>query len=94
MGNKNKTDDFREKEVIDIKEGKRLGFVSEIEFDVCDGRITAIIVENSCGFGKGETVCIPWEKIEKIGEDIILVDSCGCLPPPPPCGTRKKFGFI
>ena len=93
MGNKNKTDDFREKEVIDIKDGRRLGFVSEIEFDVCDGKITAIIVQGACGFGKNDAVCIPWDKIDKIGEDIILVDSCGCMPPAP-CGQRKKFGFI
>ena len=92
--NKSKTDDFREKEVINIADGKRLGYVSEIEFDVCDGKITAIVVSNSCGFGKSEDILIPWEQIRKIGEDIILVDACGCCPPQ--CGEehRRKRGFI
>ena len=94
---RSKTDDFREKEVISITDGRRLGYVTEIEFDVCDGRITAIVVGVSCGFGKGEECYIPWEKIQKIGEDIILVDTCGCLPPPPPAcceGPKRKWGFL
>ena len=90
---KSKSDDFREKEVISIIDGKRLGFVYEIEFDVCDGRITAILAEGGC-FGKGECVRIPWEQIRKIGEDIILVDATGCCPPPPECRPHKKWGFI
>ncbi len=94
---RSKTDDFREKEVISITDGKRLGYVTEIEFDICDGKITGIVVGNSCGFGKGEEYYIPWEQIRKIGEDIILVDTCGCLPPPPPIsceGPKRKWGFL
>ena len=71
------SEDFRDKEVICVSDGRRLGFVSEIEFDVCDGRITAIIVCGEggvLGIGKGQAVTVPWEKIQKIGEDIILVD--------------------
>ena len=93
---RNKTDDFREKEVINVTDGRRLGYVVEIEFDVCDGKITAIIADGGGAFGKGECVCIPWEKIQKIGEDIILVDASGCCPPLA-CGegkTKRKWGFI
>ena len=70
------SEDFRDKQVICVADGRVLGNVAEIEFDVCDGRITAIVVCGDGGlFGRGEEVLIPWDKIEKIGEDVILV--CG-----------------
>lgn len=76
------SEDFRDKEVICVSDGRRLGYVAEIEFDVCDGRITAILVCGEggvLGIGKGQVVTVPWEKIQRIGEDIILVD--GIEPP-------------
>lgn len=86
------TEDFREKEVINSADGRRLGFISELEFDTADGRITAIVVPGEGGFlglGKKGRIVIPWGRIECIGEDVILVNAAGCLPPPPPpkrCG--------
>ena len=93
---KNKTDDFREKEVINVCDGRRLGYVIEIEFDVCDGRITAIIADGGGCFGRGESICIPWDQIQKIGEDIILVDASGCCPPASFSENKgkRKWGFI
>ena len=77
---------FRDKEVINSCDGRRLGYVTDIEFDVCDGRITAIVVPVKGGFFGcgGEEIVIPWQKIQKIGEDIILVDAEGCCPPKKP----------
>ena len=80
------SEDFREKEVINISDGKRLGCVSEVEFNTCDGRLTAIIVPLGGGFlgmGGKDRLCIPWERIERIGEDVILVNAEGIMPPPP-----------
>ena len=70
-----KTENFREKEVVNTSDGRRLGFISEVEFDICTGKITAIVVGCAGGFfGKGKKdIVIPWCNIEKIGEDIILV---------------------
>ena len=34
--------DLREKEVINICDGERLGFVEDVEFDLCTGKITHI----------------------------------------------------
>lgn len=68
--------ELREKEVINLCDGRRLGFVCDVEFELCDGRITAIIVpgESSLlGFGRCEMIVIPWDKIETIGSDAILV---------------------
>ena len=68
------SEDFRDKQVICVADGRLLGNVAEIEFDVCDGRITAIVVCGEGGiFSRGGELVIPWEKIEKIGEDVILV---------------------
>lgn len=79
-------ENIREKEVINACDGRRLGYVADIEFDVCDGRITAIVVPLKGGFlgCGGENIVIPWDKIQKIGVDIILVDAEGCCPPPKP----------
>lgn len=85
------SEDFREKEVINVCDGKRLGCVSEVEFNVCDGRLTAIIVPvegGFLGFGGKERIVIPWEKIERIGEDVILVNAEGLLPTP--CKKKGK----
>lgn len=74
----NRSSDFRQKEVINVSDGKRLGFVSDVEIDLENGRVEAIIlpgVGKLFGLlGKDNEFYIPWEKIKKIGEDIILVD--------------------
>ncbi|MBE6531094.1 MAG: YlmC/YmxH family sporulation protein [Ruminococcaceae bacterium] len=69
------TCELREKEVVNICDGARLGCPSDFEFNVCDGRITALIVPRGCGFlGFGrDDIIIPWCKIECIGSDTILV---------------------
>ena len=68
--------DLRDKEVINICDGRILGYVDDIEIDICSGKLIALIVpcESSfLGFAKGRSVVILWECIEKIGEDAILV---------------------
>ncbi len=70
--------ELREKEVINCKNCKRLGFVADIEFNHCNGQIEAIIVPGpgklfSC-FGSCTEFCIKFCNIVRIGPDIILVD--------------------
>ncbi len=79
------TCELREKEVINMCDGAKLGCPTDFEFSVCDGKITAIIVAGQggfLGFGQSEDLIIPWNKIECIGEDTILVKlSAGeCIP--------------
>lgn len=73
-----KSSDFRQKEVINIRDGRRLGVIIDMEFDLQAGRITAIVVPGPSrlmGFLKGDNdYIIPWDKIKKIGDDVILVD--------------------
>ena len=71
------TAELREKDVILVKDGKKLGFITDFEIDVSSGRITAVIVSPMSGYfcfpgGKNE-YRIPWEKIDCIGEDAVLV---------------------
>ena len=66
------------KEVICIADGRRLGFVSDVEIELPEGRVLAILVPGPCRFmgvlGRQEDYCIPWHCIKRIGPDIILVD--------------------
>ena len=76
--NKESGMDFRHKEVINIKDGKRLGYVQDVCANLETGRITSIIVPGSkklmSMFAREDDIVIEWEKIKCIGEDIILVD--------------------
>ena len=71
--------DLRKLEVINICNGKRLGCITDIEFDLCSGNILAILIpkkpEINDLFCKKEKrfFKIPWCCIERIGDDIILV---------------------
>ena len=70
------TAQLRDKEIINLCDGMRLGFATDFEINVCDARIVALIVPSCGGFlglAKGEELVIPWDKIECIGEDTILV---------------------
>ena len=70
--------DFKHKEVVNIKDGKRLGYVQDVCADLESGRITSIIVPGNNKlfkfFSGSDDVVIPWENIKCIGEDIILVE--------------------
>ena len=70
------TSGIGKKQVINVRDGAVLGYVTDIEFDVCDGRITAIIVgcQSTLGFCKGDSIRVPWRNIKCIGEDTILVE--------------------
>lgn len=70
--------ELREKEVINICDGKRLGCVVDLEFHPCSGQIEAVIIPGPgkiCGFfGTDSEYVIPFACIKKIGPDIILVE--------------------
>ena len=66
------------KEVVNICDGARLGFVTDVEVDIKNGRIVAIIVPGPCKFfgmiGRRDDFVIPWNCIRQIGADIILIE--------------------
>ncbi|MGN0570687.1 MAG: YlmC/YmxH family sporulation protein [Candidatus Fimenecus sp.] len=69
--------DLREKEIINLKDGCRLGSVCDVEIDTCTGRVLALIVFGKSKFmgfgGRTDDIRIAWEDIEVIGDDTILV---------------------
>lgn len=70
--------DFKHKEVININNAQRLGYVQDVTADFKTGTIKEIIVPGSNNFfnifSTGNEIIIPWNSIRTIGEDIILVD--------------------
>jgi len=75
--------DLKLKNVINVVDGKILGGISDIEIDVESGKLTAIVVPGNGRFlglfSRAEDVVIPWEKIRKIGSDVILVEASASL---------------
>ena len=73
-----KFSDMRSKEVICARDGQRLGFVSDMEFDENTGRISSIIVPGAYRymgvFGREDDIVIEWERITTIGEDLIIIE--------------------
>ncbi|WP_317855437.1 YlmC/YmxH family sporulation protein [Chakrabartyella piscis] len=67
-----------EKEVVNICDGRRLGFVCDLEFDLSSGCICALLVPDcTCKwnvFTKSQQYRIPWSCIKQIGDDIILIE--------------------
>ena len=70
--------ELREKEVINICSGRRLGCVVDVEINVCTGEVEAIVIPGPgkiCGFfGTDCEYVIPFRCIKKIGPDILLVE--------------------
>ena len=70
--------EIRCKEVVNICDGRRLGFVGDLEICMPEGTVCALIVPGPYRFwglfGKGEDYYIPWDCIRKIGDDIILIE--------------------
>ena len=68
---------FKQKEVINLIDGRRLGYVQDVEAEFSTGEITAIVVPGTSkmfSMGNKGDITIPWNKIKKIGDDIILVE--------------------
>lgn len=70
---------LRQMEIIDISEGKRLGFIGDIIFDDDFTRIDAFVIPSQSSiismFKKKDETIIKWSQIKVIGVDIILVDT-------------------
>lgn len=84
--------ELRCREVINLCDGARMGYVSDVQFNPDSGQITALIVPETAGvlglLGRGDDAVIPWESVEKIGEDIIFVRYASSCPTP---RTKKWF---
>ena len=84
--------DMHDKEVINLANGSRLGNVDDVVLDTTTALLTAIIIygkQKLFGIrGHEDDLVIPWENIEVIGEDTILVHYD--FIPAPPSAKRKN----
>ena len=71
--------ELRNKQVVCVKNGKVLGYISDIELDTQSGSLISIIIYGRPRFlglfGKTEDIVIPWNDIEVIGPETVLVKS-------------------
>ena len=77
--------ELRQKEVVDLETGERLGRTCDLAFSFDTGCVLGISVPERGAFCKSERF-IPLCDIQKIGEDVVLIRS---KPQPPPCKKGK-----
>ena len=84
--------ELKRKDVLEVSSGKNLGKITDLIIEKKSGKIQKIIVPGKRGgFLSCENLEIKYSKIQKIGDDVILVDlSNDCKPPKsckpePPC---------
>ena len=69
--------DLKQREVINITNAERLGFINDVDIDFETGKIRSVIIPNRRNFpfifSKRNDYIIPWEKIVAVGREIVLV---------------------
>ena len=73
--------ELRDKEIIDIHTGYRLGYCCDLELDDREGCIAALIAPGRPRLfgllGREDDYILPWKNIVRVGSDIILVEIKG-----------------
>lgn len=72
--------ELRVLDIINIEDGRRLGPIIDLDLDLEKGIVKGIVVLTSSrgkgifGGGRSGDIFVPWEKVIKVGVDVILVD--------------------
>lgn len=84
--------DLKNKDVININDGKKLGHITDIVFDSTNGQVVGINVPGDKKFfRKNDDIFIPLIRLKKIGNDVIIVN----LPVNNAVGyAQKNNGYI
>jgi YlmC/YmxH family sporulation protein len=70
--------DLQNKDIVNIKDGKKIGNIVDVTIDNNGYMISFIIQKNKFNiniFKNNNEEEIKWKQIKKIGEDVILVDT-------------------
>ncbi len=71
-------DELKNKQVVCIKDGRVLGYISDIELDTDNGSLTSLIIygrPKALGLiGREDDIIIPFEDIKVIGPETVLVN--------------------
>ena len=82
--------DLRCKEVINVTDGTRYGYVGDVEVDLETGQVRTLVVPGRLRFfgllGREAERVFPWSAVRRFGEDIILVEGEG------PAPARRRRG--
>ena len=66
--------ELKEKEIVNVCDGKKLGHITDIVFDNENGIVKGIVVPGERKlFKRNDDVFIPLEKLKRIGDDVILI---------------------
>jgi YlmC/YmxH family sporulation protein len=74
-----KVSELKDLEVISMWDGRRLGPILDIEIDLDEGAVKALVLsEDSAGglpgfFRKSKELIVSWDRIYRIGADTILI---------------------
>lgn len=78
-----------ERDVVNVTTGQNLGKVDDISFEPETARITGVILYGRLKLfgllGREEDRYIPWDRVRRFGEDIILVEQ-----EPQPRALRRR----
>ncbi len=99
--------ELKQKEVVNLCDGKRLGKVCDVVFSYPEGKVQGIVAPGGRGFRWGKAdLFIDLKNVTKIGVDVVLVEirsapakqdkkkgKWGDYPPPPPPEPRDPPPF-
>ena len=78
-----KLSELSSKDVISDHDGSKIGRIIDIELDPDTGKIISLQLQNGfrlvSAFSRNNVTDIPWQKIIKIGSDVIIVDNKSSL---------------
>lgn len=71
--------ELRYKEIINLSDGSRYGWVGDVEVDLESGQVRALVVPGRLRLfgllGREEDRVFPWEAVRRFGADTILVET-------------------
>ena len=73
-----KLSELQRKDIINIKDGKKVGRIIDVEFDPSNGYMITFVIERAHFvrnlLSTSENLSIKFTQIKKLGEDVILID--------------------
>ena len=71
--------ELRYKEIINVSDGSRYGWVGDVEGDLDSGQVRALVVPGRLRLfgllGREEDRVFPWDAVRRFGADTILVET-------------------
>lgn len=73
-----KLKELERKDIVNIKDGKKIGRIIDVEFDINSGYMIHFVIEKAHFFknlfSTNDELTIKFSQIKKLGEDVILID--------------------